>query len=77
MRKRKPVGGWVVYKSRHAGADGPNAVCEQAEWEAMELADPGAQTLLRSSVATEAEAEALARSLPGGTAAKGATLRAR
>jgi len=77
MRKRKVVVGWVVYKSRHAGEHGPNAVCEQEEWEEMESADPGAQTLLRSGVATEAEAEALARELPGGTAAKAASLKSR
>jgi hypothetical protein len=77
LRKRKPVGGWVVYRSRYAGENGPNAVCEQAEWDAMELAEPGVQTLLRSGLASEAEAEAMARELPGGTAAKAATLRAR
>jgi len=77
MRKRKVVVGWVVYKSRHAGEHGPNAVCEQQEWDEMETADPGAQTLLRCGVASEAEAEALARTLPGGTAAKAASLRAR
>jgi hypothetical protein len=38
-------------------------------------ADPGLQTLLRSGVASEAEA--LARALPGGTAPKVAALRAR
>lgn len=77
MNKRMVVVGWVVYKSRHSGEHGPNAVCEQAEWDAMELADPKAQTLLRSGIASEAQAEALARELPGGTAAKPATLRAR
>jgi hypothetical protein len=71
------VVGWVVYKSRHAGEHGPNAVCEQAEWDAMELADPGAQRLLRAGIASEAQAEALARELPGGTAPKPVTLRAR
>jgi hypothetical protein len=77
MRKRKVVLGWVVYKSRYAGEHGPNAVCSQTEWDAMESAEPGAQTLLRSGVATEAEAEQLARDMPGGTAAKAATLKAR
>jgi hypothetical protein len=77
MSKRKVVVGWVVYKSRHAGEHGPNAVCEQQEWDEMESADPGLQTLLRSGVASEAEAEALARALPGGTAPKAAALRAR
>jgi len=76
MRKRKMIG-WVVYKSRHAGEHGPNAVCEQHEWDEMESAGPGLQMLLRAGVASEAEAEALARQLPGGTAAKAASLRAR
>ena len=77
MSKQKPVEVWVVYKSRHAGDHGPNAVCEQAEWDAMEMAEPGLHTLLRSGVASEAEAEKLAREMPGGTAVKSATLRAR
>ncbi len=77
MRKWKAVEAWVVYKSKLAGADGPNAVCEQAEWDAMESASPGDHTLLRCGVASEAEAERLARELPGGTAAKAAILKAR
>lgn len=66
-----------MYRSRYANENGPNAVCEQAEWDAMEQAEPGAQRLLRSGVPSEAEAELLARQLPGGTAAKAATLKAR
>jgi hypothetical protein len=77
LTKQKLVGAWVVYRSRLAGDQGPNAVCEQAEWDAMEMAEPGVHTLLRSGVASEAEAEKLAREMPGGTAAKGTTLRAR
>jgi hypothetical protein len=77
VRKLKLVEAWVVYRSRLAGTQGPNAVCEQAEWDAMEMAEPGVNTLLRSGVASEAEAEKLAREMPGGTAAKGAILRAR
>jgi hypothetical protein len=77
VRKQKVIGPWVVYRSRLAGVHGPNAVCEQAEWDAMEMAEPGVNTLLQSGVASEAEAEKLAREMPGGTAAKAATLRAR
>ncbi|CAN5550458.1 hypothetical protein BH10PLA2_BH10PLA2_35160 [soil metagenome] len=37
---------WVVYKPAMRGtADGINAVCEQAEWDAMELAKPGQHQL--------------------------------
>jgi hypothetical protein len=68
---------WVVYKSRHAGPQGGNAVCEQAEWDEMEQGWPGLNTLIRAGVASEAEAEALARSAPGGTAPRPARLKAR
>jgi hypothetical protein len=77
MRKTKVVAGWVVYKSRHSGPDGSNAVCEQEEWDAMERNDPGMNTLIRAGISSEAEAERLAREAPGGTAEKQAHLRAR
>jgi hypothetical protein len=77
VKKRKLVEAWVVYKMHLAGEVGPNAVCEQAEWDAMEQANPGRHRLVRSGILSEAEAERLARESPGGTAAKGATLRAR
>jgi hypothetical protein len=44
---------WVVYKSRHAGPQGGNAVCEQAEWDEMEKGWPGLNTLIRAGVASE------------------------
>jgi hypothetical protein len=57
---------WVVYRVTVKGqADGPNAVCEQEEWEAMERDRPGLHTLIRSGIATEAEAERLARGTSG------------
>jgi hypothetical protein len=59
MRKR-PVGLWVVYRASGA-AQGPSGVCEQHEWDAMELARPGEHKLIRGGIASEAEAEALAR----------------
>lgn len=77
MKKRKRDEAWVVYKMHLAGELGPNAVCEQAEWDEMEASNPGRHRLLRSGVLSEAEAERLARELPGGTAVKGAILRAR
>jgi hypothetical protein len=42
-----------------------NAVCEQGEWEAMELAEPGVNTLVRGRIGTEEEAEKLARGKSG------------
>jgi hypothetical protein len=72
VKKRRPVvERWVVYRSHLAGEHGGNAVCEQAEWDAMESASPGQHTLLRSGIASEAEAERLARELPGGTTVRG------
>ena len=66
-KKRCPLSGWVVYKSHLAGPLGPNAVCEQWEWDEMSLADPGLHTLIRQGIAGEAEAEKVARESPGGT----------
>src|SRR5262249_32629167 len=45
-------------------AGGRNAVCAQGEWDAMERANPGHHTLVKGGIATEGEAERLARSTP-------------
>jgi hypothetical protein len=42
-----------------------NAVCEQAEWDALEAAEPGVRTLVRGRIGTEEEAERLARGTSG------------
>jgi hypothetical protein len=42
-----------------------NVVCEQGEWDAMELARPSHYKLVRAGIATEAEAERLARGTSG------------
>ena len=73
---------WVVYRmTRPKQAASGNVVCEQAEWDAIELAQPGYHTLLYSGIRTEQEAEKLARGNAGDnyrrgsgkTAARGAT----
>ena len=57
---------WVVYRVNIDGKTaGRNAVCSQAEWDEMELAQPGQHTLLRSGISSEAEAERLARGTSG------------
>ena len=76
-KKTKPLETWVVYKMNLAGSNGPNAVCEQAEWEEMERQNPGYHTLIKGAIASEPEAEKIARESPGGTAPKGVTLKAR
>ena len=44
---------------------GPNAVCEQAEWDEMERLRPGAQSAVQFGIATEGLAERLARGTSG------------
>ena len=57
---------WVVYAMAFfRKAVGCNAVCEQAEWDAMERDRPGLHTLIRAGIATEGEAERLARGTSG------------
>ena len=57
---------WVVYKmTLHGKKDQMNAVCEQSEWDAMELARPGYHTLVQAHIGDEGEAEKLARGTSG------------
>ena len=56
---------WVIYSEVIDGAlDGPNGVCEQSEWEAMERA-PGGTFVIQSGIADEGVAERLARGPTG------------
>ena len=65
MRAIEKVVSWVVYRMTiHGKPTAMNAVCEQSEWEAMELAAPGYHTLSRAGITNEGEAERLARSSP-------------
>jgi hypothetical protein len=69
MRKTNAPVLWVVYKMTiHGRLPGPNAVCEQSEWDEMEGRRPGYHQLIRQHMTSEAEAERLARESPGGTA---------
>jgi hypothetical protein len=66
MKTTERVETWVVYRMTLHGNTGElNAVCEQAEWDAMELARPGFHTLIRAGITSEAEAERLARGTSG------------
>ena len=65
MRARK-VESWVVYQMPIKGRDtGMNAVCETKDWEALQVSQPGVMTLIRSGIASEGEAERLARGTSG------------
>ena len=66
MRKFEQDESWVIYQAVNKGVvSGPNAVCELAEWEAMERARPGAQCIVQFGIATEGMAERLARGTSG------------
>ena len=65
MRLNTTCVAWAVYRmTLSKKALGGNVVCEQREWEAIEAAKPGYHTLLHARVATEQEAERLARGTP-------------
>jgi hypothetical protein len=62
---------WVVYlMTLPKQPNGMRAVCAQHEWEAMEFARPGYHTLIQDGIATEREAELLARGTLGDPPAK-------
>jgi hypothetical protein len=66
MRKTEKVESWVVYRmTLHGKKDGGRAVCEQSEWDAMELASPGYHALISGGITSEGEAERLARGTSG------------
>ena len=68
MRPIEECHAYVVYRmTLSKGAVGGNVVCEQREWDALELARPGFHTLVRAGIATEQEAEKLARGTAGDT----------
>jgi len=63
---------WVVYQAAVKGMEkGPNAICDQAEWAAMEAVAPGANRLIRGGITNEAEAERLARGSAGDAVPRG------
>jgi hypothetical protein len=66
MRVTEVCRSWVVYRMTIPGnAPGGNVVCEQREWDALDAGQPGFHTLLHAKVATEQEAERLARGTAG------------
>jgi hypothetical protein len=73
MRIAPQPGRWVVYHAPvRESAAGVNAVCGQAEWDAMDQARPGYYTLIRAGIASESEAERLARGTSGDPVPKAA-----
>jgi hypothetical protein len=65
MRKSAQVGPWAVYQMTVQGQPGPNVVCFQQEWDAVEEGDPGLHRLIKGGISNEGEAERLARGESG------------
>ena len=55
---------WVVYWKPLNHKEPVKAVCEQTEWEELELGRPGVNTLIQAGFATEGAAEKVARGEP-------------
>jgi hypothetical protein len=55
---------WVVYMSVQGKQMGAKSVCTQAEWDALEAAQPGANQLIQADL-SESAAEKLARGSAG------------
>jgi hypothetical protein len=68
MRSTKQPLSWVVYQIAPGKIpQGMKAVCEQQEWDAMQLSQTCRHTLIRAGITNEGEAEQLARSVPAAT----------
>jgi hypothetical protein len=75
MKKAHWNESWVVYQSAVKGQPtGPNAVCEQDDWVVLERANPGHNRLIQSGIASEGEAERLARGKSGDPLPRGGEL---
>lgn len=78
MKKTEKHVLWVVYRmALQRNPLGGVAICEQSEWDEMELDRPGFHTLIQERIATEVEAERLARNQPGMTDPTAIRLKAR
>ncbi len=78
MRKSEDCTAWVVYRRtifKHIV--GVVAVCEQSEWDEMELARPGHHMMIQEGITSEVEAEKLARDQPGVTPVQPVRLKSR
>ena len=66
FRSTQHVTSWVVYQAVVKGvANGSHGVCEQSEWDEMELLCPGRQCIIQTGIESEGVAERLARGTSG------------
>ena len=66
---------WVIYMMTIRKHNSMKAVCEQTEWDAMELARPGYHQLIQGGFTSEAEAELIARGDSGASKPRASKLR--
>jgi hypothetical protein len=52
---------WAVYLMTLHNKPSMRAICEQSEWDKIDLARPGYHQLIQGNILTETEAELLAR----------------
>src|SRR5690349_18321702 len=72
MRTITEPGSWAVYRIAAAGKDSAtNAMCDQADWAELERIAGGRNTLIRGNIASEVEAELLARGTTGDVKPRG------
>src|SRR6476469_6432743 len=65
MRKSAQLVPWAVYQMTVQGQPGPNVVCFQNEWDAIDKSTPGLHRLIKDGIVNEGEAERLARGTSG------------
>jgi hypothetical protein len=73
MYEKTPT--WVIYLMTTRKHEGMKAVCEQAEWDAMELARPGYHHFIQGGFTSESEAELSARGASGDAKPRASKLR--
>lgn len=65
MRKTEESGAWAVYEVVLGKQAGIRVMCRQSQWEALASSQPGANILIQDGIASESEAEKLARGKSG------------
>lgn len=65
MRNRDEEELWAVYEVVQGKQVGIRVMCQQSEWEALAASHPSLNVLVRDRIASESEAEKLARGKSG------------
>jgi hypothetical protein len=65
MRPLERIEAWVVYQTIVGDRAGRRSMCKQSEWEALILRNPAMNVLVQAGIASEMEAELVARGTSG------------